>query len=1153
MKSVKSSLAVLSALLAVGLCIGSLVWAQAVYGTIAGRVTDESGAVVPGAEITVSNEAQGTSWSLVSDDVGNYRKERLLPGSGYKVTVAIEGFKTFVQENVTVLLDAVVEVNATLTLGEISETVTVSGAPPLLKTEKTDVAVSFSQKQITELPILDRNFTKFELLTPGTQSQPGWQHASSENPQGSVQILVNGQHFSGTGFELDGTSNRDPILGIIVINPTLESVTEAKVTTQNYDAEFGQATAGVVQAQTKSGTNEFFGSAFWFRRNDEQQARNPFTQSTGGIDGDPNKFIPDTLWNQFGGSIGGPIVKDQAFFFFDYQGTRRKDGGSVLTTVPTAAARAGDLSEYVTQTGNQIFDPLTGDPSVRTPFAGGIIPSNRLSQQALNLINLLPAPNLPGIENNFSTGGIQAFDDDAFNVRGDWAYSDSLHIFGRYSFADFEKVGPGAFGELLGGPAFDNIFFAGSSQVRNQSIATGFDYTLSPATLTDFRFGFFRYRVQVLPGGVGTTPAQDAGIPNLNSVPGLNQDPIFTSGMPFFEIPGTGGDSTHVRFGYSLGVNQCNCPLDQSEQQWQFVNNWITTRGSHTLKFGADIRYAQNRRVPSDSHRAGELFFRSDRTRGPTGGGLALASFLLGDVTEFRRFVSETTDAEERQHRWFFYGQDTWKATDKLTINYGLRWEIYFPETVTKPGRGGFFDVATGEIRVGGVGGIDLNGNIENSLTNFAPRLGITYRINDKSVLRMGYGRSFDLGVFGSTFGHAVTQNLPVLAQQDLRPANNFEAVFDLATGPATPPFPAPDASTGRFQAPDGVAFFVRPEQMRLPTLDAWNVTYQTELPGDLVWEVGYVGNKGTHVFAGDNPDHDFNQAIIDPNPIGPGQFSSSTNDRKPFFSGPINGFGAPFGLSQGFRYFGNDADNNYHALQTKVEKRFSKGWNMLAHYTLARNYNHENDYFIWDASLNYGPTSFDRKSIFVVSSLLELPFGRGHRLGGDVSRGVDHVIGGWQVNFNTNWSSGLPFGATHSNCGILRDTGPCRPNRIGDPDIDGDRNLWFAVGSGPNTPWEIPQPGTFGNEEKRQLRGPSFFNTDLSIFKNFDLTEKVGLQFRAEIFNLFNNVQLARPGGGRFSGDACVDCNPAEDGRITGLILGSTMRQVQWALRLTF
>src|SRR4030095_8378015 len=285
-------------------------------------------------------------------------------------------------------VDTQAKTDVTLETGQVSETVTISaGEGQILKTDRADVATTFEERQVTDLPILDRNFTKFILLTPGTQ-QLQWQHARRETPQGSTQIMVNGQHFSGTGYQLDGTENRDPILGIIVINPNFEAVGETKITSQNYDAEFGQAIAGVVSVQTKSGTNDLHGSVFAFRQNDLLQARNPFTQ----FQKDPltGKFIPDTLKNQFGGSIGGPIIRDRFFYFGDYQGTRSKTGGSRLLTVPTVAARSGDLSAY----GVNIYDPLTG-----LQFPGNVIPAGQLSPQAQNILKLIPTPNAPGTDN----------------------------------------------------------------------------------------------------------------------------------------------------------------------------------------------------------------------------------------------------------------------------------------------------------------------------------------------------------------------------------------------------------------------------------------------------------------------------------------------------------------------------------------------------------------------------------------------------------------------------------------------------------------------------------------------------------------------------------------------------------------------------------
>jgi Carboxypeptidase regulatory-like domain len=428
--------------------------AQAVYGSLTGVITDSTGAVIPGAKVTITSVERQTSDQVESNESGIYSKERLLPGA-YEVKVEKDGFKQAVISSVVVNLDAKTQLNVALQLGEVSDTITVTGEGVLLKTDRADVATTFDTRQVTDLPILDRNFTKLVLLTPGAQILSGFSHAASENPQGSTQTMVNGQHFSGTGYQLDGTENRDPILGIIVINPNFESIGETKVTSQNYDAEFGQAIAGVVSVQTKSGSNEFHGSAFGFRQNDVLQARNPFTQ----FQDNPQtgKAIPDTLRNQFGGSIGGPILQNRLFFFGDYQGTRSKIGGSQLLNVPTVRARSGDLSEY----GTDIFDPGTtvlnpdGSLNSRQQFAGNIIPSTRLSPQALNVLRLLPSPNAPGInngtQNNYVASGSEAANNDTFNVRIDDRLSDRLNMFGRYGDAKYNIDGPTAFGQGVAG------------------------------------------------------------------------------------------------------------------------------------------------------------------------------------------------------------------------------------------------------------------------------------------------------------------------------------------------------------------------------------------------------------------------------------------------------------------------------------------------------------------------------------------------------------------------------------------------------------------------------------------------------------------------------------------------------------------------------
>jgi outer membrane receptor protein involved in Fe transport len=1120
------------------MAVASRVEAQAVYGSLGGTVTDNSGAVLPGATVTITNVDRKTVDSVVTNDSGFFTKDRLLPGA-YEVKAELSGFKTAIVPRVTVSVDTQTPVSFKLELGAVSEEVTVTGGAPLLKTDRADVATTFDSRQLTELPVLDRNLTKFVLLTPGTQ-QLGWQHAASENPQGSVQIQVNGQHFSGTGYQLDGTENRDPILGIIVINSTLESVAETKITSQNYDAEFGQATAGVVSIRTKSGTNELHGSAFEFWRGDKFQARNPFTQ----FQRDPltGRFIPETSHNQFGASIGGPIVTNKMFFFGDYQGTRDTQGGSKLLSVPTAAARGGDLSAY----GVNIFDPATGaTPEQRAQFANNVIPTGRLSPQALAILQSIPLPNAAGRDNgtrdNYVAAASETFEEDSFNVRVDGRMSEKVNIFGRYSTGGFSRDGPTAFGS--GGGA-ELVSLGGVSKVRNHSVAFGADYTLSPTLLADFRFGFFQYKVNVLPFDFGTTPALDAGIPGLN----LGDD--FTSGLPALFI---GGDNTTVagdfEAGSGLGVNRCNCPLDQNEKQWQMVGNLTKLMGNHSFKFGIDVRRAYNLRVPSDAHRSGELTFNLDRTRGPSGGGLGLATFLLGDVTFFRRYASPNTDARERQWRHFYYAQDTWRVNPRLTVNYGLRLDVINPQTVNEAGNGGWLDLTTGQMLVGGVGDIDLAGNVKNRF-NWAPRLGVTYQLDEKTVLRAGYGRSYDIGVFGSLFGHSVTQNLPVLSVQELRAPNNFDRVFTLASGPSPATFPDP-GSSGRFTLPDGVFSRALPDKQRPPAVDAWNVTYQRQLTDTMSLEVAYVANHGSRVFAGDGPAVNANQARLD------GFGTLNFNQRQPFFNGlvtPKEGLGGAFGWTQGIDYFCNCATNDYQSLQARFTKRFSGGYLANVNYTLQRAEMANGDYFFWDPEMNRGVADWDRRHNFVFSFVALIPVGRDQRYMSDISPGLDALIGGWQLNANTTIQSGLPFSVNYRDAGADRDTGGNnRPNLIGDTDGEQNRDQWFnstPIGS-PGSAFERPARGTFGTMERNALRGPGYWRVDASLFKNFRLGGARELQVRIEAVNVFNHVNLANP-----DSEVGVPGSPNTNaGRINATAYGNSdpQRNLQFALKFSF
>jgi hypothetical protein len=1112
--------------------------AQAVYGTILGTVTDSTGATVPNAKVVITDLGRDVSNAVQTNESGAYMQRFLIVGR-YRVRIESQGFKAYVQDNVAVSVDTEVRVDARLEVGEVNQTVEVSAEAGLLKTERSDVATTYSDKVITELPVLNRRFTNFQLMTPGVVSFPtSLTAASAENPQGSYRMLVNGQSFAGTSHLLDGTDNHDAVLGWIVINPTLESVTEAKITTANYDAEFGVASAGVVSAQTKSGTNKLHGSLFEFLRNDHTFARNPFTQSRV-IPNSNGRKIPLTQWNQYGASIGGPVIKNKLFYFGDYQATRRNTGGGALLRVPSVLERSGDLSA----TGINIFDPASGGtPALRQPFAGNRIPANRLSTQTQNLLKLIPLPNSNAVldQPNFASSGGVRFNDDSFNVRVDHFTTDKLHLFGRYSMADFRMVAPGSFGLLAGGPGLDasgsTNAYAGASDSRNHSIAAGFDYNVTPNLLTDFRFGYFRYHVFGQPNGIGTAPAQEAGIP------GLNVDKNFNSGMPAFFI--NGYSNNLFRFGYALGVNGCNCPLIQDENQYQFVNNWTRIKGAHTIKFGTDLRRAHNLRVPSDRHRSGELNFDAARTQGPSGGGSGLASFLMGDVSRFERYVSNSLNARETQNRLFFYAQDQWKVTRKLTINYGLRWENYRPQYVNAAGNGGFLNAETGEILVAGQNGVGLDLNVKTSNKTFAPRLGIAYQLDPKTVIRTGYGRGYNLGVFGSIFGHNVTQNLPVLGIQSVQPANNFDAVFTLDKGPTSLDPAAilaaqPKGPNGFHRLPNGVTTFMITNPIRFPTVDAWNFTVQRQLNSTSSFEIAYVGTKGTHVFAGIGGDYDPNQADVN------GFGTLTTNQRKPFFQ--------KFGWSQNLRYYGSDASNNYHSMQLKFDKRFAKGLNVMSHYTWSKNIDFDGTYYPRDAKLARAKSNNNRTGVFFLASLWEVPVGKGRRFLSGAAKPVDLLLGGWQLNGTYSWMTGQPFTPSYRDCNADRDTGWCRPDLIGDFSVGNPGQAgWFKTASAPLTangqtdgPWQRPQRARFGTVGRNTIVGPSFAQWDMSFFKNFKIKEDFTAQFRAESFNFANHVNLANP-------NACVDC-PGVAGRIFGAFANYVPRQWQFAVKLQF
>ena len=1205
--------------------------AQAVFGTIAGTVTDPSGAAVGNARVTVLDQGKGTTDQATTNESGNYTVTHLIPDL-YTVRIEAPGFKVLEFKDVAVSADTAAHIDGQFQVGSATEQVEVTAEAEQLKTDRADVSIEFNEKYVEDLPVMNRNFTSFELLSPGTQKMVGWSHAATENPQGSQQIFVNGQHFSGTAFELDGTDNQDPILGIIVVNPNLDAIQETKIDLQNFDAEFGKALGGVVTVQTKSGSNDFHGEGFWFRRTDATAARDPFTQyAANPITG---KFIPSDRWQQFGGTIGGPIIKNKLFFFGDYQATRETNGTTNLLTVPTAevqktcnpATSSGvcDLSQYLNVEqggsttsgilGGQVFKPVAGDGGLgRVPYANNQIPITDISPQAANILALFPAPTNSEVFNNYIASGSGTYKQDSFDTRIDFSAAPTVQIFGRFSLDYFNVAGKGSYGALEG-VGFGPGGLSGSSITHNYSLASGVTKTFSSTLLADFRFGYFKYNPIASKPDVGATPMTGVGIPNANLTGSqaletsgwggfiLNQTPSSSSGNG-----GNFGGST-VDWGDGLGVARCNCPLTESEQQFQWVANITKIHGNHQFKFGGDFRYAQNLRVPSDAGRTGDYTFDFRTTSGgPTGGvgGLDWATFLLGDVTQVSRYVSTSLNAAERQHRMFYYGQDTWRMTPKLTVNYGLRWEVYFPEYVNGKDKGGFANLIQGLDRVAGEGGIGLNGNINNAWDAFAPRLGVAYQVTPKTVVRMGYGRSFDMGVFGSNFGHTVTQTLPVLAAQLAQGASQEVPAFTLTAGPPIFNFPTipsnglfPVSGPNCYQSPlfDPVTGqntqlcvqpHIRPTTQRLPTLDAWNATVQHQITNTTTIDVAYIGNKGTHVFAGDGPTYNVNN----PSMVGYCANAACTAKtpqvfRRPYYNNfTYSGYADPTNTLANFpgaprlvpgvlqccstdqgNYLGNDASSKYDALQVKVEKRFSRGLQVLSHYTFAHAYKYDSSYYPDNPAIAYGPDDQVRNQVWVNNVVYELPFGKGKMFAGNSGRAEDLIIGGWQITGTTTWGSGLPWTPSTNECGGEEDVGICRPDKGTGSFPIGAGSLQHPAGGSPfvqfftpltslTGPFTDPGNGNLGNIGVFSYRGPRVFYGDASILKNFSLIERLRLQFRMDAFNVFNHPVLGF--NNNQNGGTCIDCpgngtitdieRDASPGSATG------MRQLEFALKLIF
>lgn len=1060
--------------------------AQATSGTLTGVVTDPTGAVVPHANVTIKDTQHGSGVTATTGADGLFTRTQL-PNGIYDVTISAEGFKPTEQNNIVVNIDRETRINVTLALGTASQTVQVVGnEAPVLVTDRAEISTTLPSSDLIQIPTLGQNVTQLELLAPGTVRNT-YDIAGAENPQGGQANNTNGLLFGFTNRQIDGADDMDAVLGIQVVNPPPDSLDEMKVTTSNYDAEFGRSGGSFVSYTTKSGSNDLHGDLFEYLRNNYFNARNPYTEI---IRQQPLRF------NQFGGSIGGKIIRDKLFFFGTYQGQRQRLGGGFQEFVPTAAERAGDL----------------------TGIGGPVLPAGAISPVASKLLGMIPLPNI-GTNTFLGTGSVK-FNSDQYDARVDYTIGHNDRMFFRYDLFRDTINSPAIFG-LAGGPSFSSLYGPGNASGQNHNGAVNWNHVFGPSWLLNLRYSYFRYQIDNLPVDYGTNTATSVGIP------GINLGTADTTGLSNFVFNGTalsgttvaGFPSSSFQFGTTINTN---APLHELEQLHQLSPVATKELGNHEIKFGGDYRWVVNFRSSSDFSQRGAFGFNSGVAT-PFGVTTdALESFLLGYPSTFQRFQFLGIPKEYEQDVFAFV-QDRWRVNPKLTLSLGLRWEMY-TAPYARRGDGANFNLQTGQLMVAGLGGVDRYTNINTRYDNLAPRIGVAYQATPRTVIRAGYGRSY----FPNFFSIQISHNYPVDYAQDLTASTGTALPFTLSQGPPLPVPPAVPAN-GLLTLPAGVGATGIPLNRKNAYVDMYNVAIQHEIAKNFSLQVAFVGNQARHLY-------DFYNANA-PVP-GPGL----SNDNRPYFP--------TFGYTQDITAFANDLSSNYNSLQVTADKRLSSWYSLTAQYTYAKALNYgdnSREFNPYDLAADYGPAGFDRTHAFSLGHVLQVPFGRGRKYFQNMNRAEDLVLGGWQFTGMTTAYSGRPYTAIYGTTTSLNSSFSLKAFQVGDPNTNVPAGLQFNPAAYVPISTVLSSPAYAfkeGNAGRNSLRGPGFFEADWELGKTFRITERQSLAFAWQNFNTFNNVNRGLP---------VNDLTSSNVGTITSLETFAVPRTMQFSLRYSF
>jgi len=1068
--------------------------AQAVNGTLLGTVTDSGGAVVAGANVSITEVNTSLSRSTSTNESGNYVFGNLNRGV-YRIEVQHAGFKKAVFDKVDVLVNNDTRVDVQLEPGGITESVEVAAGAALLQTDRADVGRQIETKQLQDMPLaFNRNFQSLLNLVPGA-TRAFRPHSEFFNSQDSLSTQINGQSRLANNVQIEGIDNNHRTGLLSVLIPPIEALSSVDITTSNYEAELGRAGGAVTNVTLRSGTNQIHGSVYEFNRVDKLAAR-PFLATT----------KAHTVYNQFGFTLGGPIKKNKTFIFGDYQGIRDRRGDVTRPTIPTLEFRNGDFRSSPTV----IYDPATGDAQgrgrqqIRCNGVLNVICPERISPVARKILGFIPAPTRPGFTSNYELATTRIKDTESFDVKLDHKLGDNDGFFVRYSFQRPKVFDPGIYG-IYGGPKGDG--FAGTGINRTQGGAINYTHVFNPSFITEFRLGFSRYRNIADNQDTGTETSSEIGIP------GVNLDK-FTSGLAYIDIAGY----TNPVVGFSPSL-----PWVRAETNVDLVSNWTRIFRNHTVKWGVDARLNKDDLLQTQTYSPrGRFFFRSGptslnpasgQTAPASGFANAFASFLLDLPNEYGRDLPGTFPTV-RQKSLFTYVQDKWVVTQKLTVNIGLRHEIYFAPTPMFKAGFSNYNPNNNTLELAGIGTIPENMGRETQYKNFAPRLGVAYRFDENTVIRGGYGISIDASFPDDKYAF----NFPVKQNNAFNAPNSFSAAGKMATGFAAPLVAAIPPDGVISPAPLNQVYLFIPLNTKEGYIQAWNIAVERALRWNFVFELAYVGNHNVGVLTRQN----INASLV------PGSGAAGR---------PLN---QKFGRTNDTNIWMR-TDTNYNGLQMKLDRRFSNGFLLTTAYTFSKAINYTDDQgglaIPAVLALNRGRAGYDRTHSFVQSYIYELPFGPNKRW---LNSGVGRwVLGDWQLNGIFSAYSGQPLNITISATSL---NAPGNGNR---PNVVKEFKQLGAVGAGTKwfdtTVFQAPAANTYGTLGRNVFDGPGFANLDLSFFRKFRVTERVGGEFRAEFFNFTNTPQLNQPG---------VVVGNAGFGEITG---AADMRRIQFGMKITF